>query len=323
MTLLSLNCTDEENQKALQFFNTNYSVVVILEGQSAVFGEREDRTCRFCKKREPETSFRKKAHAFPELIGNRQYFCLDECDKCNEFFSTSLEDHFAKFLGLSRTIMRVKGKKGYPKYSDAKSMARMEWVNGELKVTGVNGKLFTVNESMNEVRVVGEKQPYTPIAVYKTLVKMALSVVDHKYLTGLQNTIDWLLESDHASSKVRISPLVSNAWTIPGRLPFDYPLALVLVRRKGCIVPYMQFVVAFGSLQLQVVIPGFGMDSIVSGKEITMFRFPPAVPMDWEFGKPQMNDFDLSSTSTKRGEKISFTLSYDEIEKVKSGDGGN
>ncbi|WP_279476738.1 hypothetical protein [Aeromonas veronii] len=58
--------------------------------------------------------FIKKAHAVPELLGNKFLFSKNECDLCNAIFS-KIERDFSFFIGIDRTLYSMKGKKGVPK----------------------------------------------------------------------------------------------------------------------------------------------------------------------------------------------------------------
>ena len=53
--------------------------------------------CRFCDN-DDRQKFRKKAHTFPEALGNKWVFSNDECDACNSRFSV-YEDSLAKAVG--------------------------------------------------------------------------------------------------------------------------------------------------------------------------------------------------------------------------------
>jgi HNH endonuclease len=69
-------------------------------------------TCRFCDRKKPEVTFKKKAHAVPELIGNKTLLTFYECDDCNDRFS-SFEDDFAKMTLGDRSISQARGKKAF------------------------------------------------------------------------------------------------------------------------------------------------------------------------------------------------------------------
>lgn len=71
-----------------------------------------ERICRFCQKHEGAVSFKMKAHAFPELLGENDYLIEDECDICNSMFS-AFESHLSKFFLPYLSAVQVKGKAAY------------------------------------------------------------------------------------------------------------------------------------------------------------------------------------------------------------------
>lgn len=64
------------------------------------FGESDKsrRICRYCGKRAPEVSFRKKAHAISEGLGNKKIITNTECDKCNDDFGKTIEKSLIDYL---------------------------------------------------------------------------------------------------------------------------------------------------------------------------------------------------------------------------------
>src|SRR5688572_26703689 len=72
----------------------------ILNRVDAVSGPRifvgSSGVCRYCGETRAAL-FRKKAHTFPEFLGNRRVFSRDECDACNQLFS-AYETELAAYL---------------------------------------------------------------------------------------------------------------------------------------------------------------------------------------------------------------------------------
>ena len=69
--------------------------------------------CRFCGECDKKLFGQKmNAHTFPEALGNKLLFSLDECKSCNNYFSI-YEDSLCKAAGPFLTLGGVKGKKGF------------------------------------------------------------------------------------------------------------------------------------------------------------------------------------------------------------------
>ena len=49
-----------------------------------IIGNKSPRYCRFCRRYEGKTAFRKKAHVIPQGFGNRYLISLEQCDDCNQ-----------------------------------------------------------------------------------------------------------------------------------------------------------------------------------------------------------------------------------------------
>ena len=84
------------------------------DGSNKVYiGEpnRDIRVCRFCGKSKPKVKFCKKAHALSESLGNKFIINNEECDTCNELFS-SIEQDFYNRHAFHLTCFDVKGKNG-------------------------------------------------------------------------------------------------------------------------------------------------------------------------------------------------------------------
>src|SRR5262245_65876053 len=88
----------------IQFFQNGYDIVVNREiaarGKNEILGQKPQ-VCRFCSRTKPEVTFRKEAHAVPELAGNGTLISFYECDECNNRFS-AFEDDLGKLTLLER-----------------------------------------------------------------------------------------------------------------------------------------------------------------------------------------------------------------------------
>src|SRR5262245_16553961 len=97
---------EENAAKALLFYQENYETLIFeglkRKGKPKVLGTKP-RVCRFCDQGKPYVTFKKKAHAIPELVGNKTLLTLYECDQCNKRFS-SFEDDFAKMTLGDRSL---------------------------------------------------------------------------------------------------------------------------------------------------------------------------------------------------------------------------
>jgi HNH endonuclease len=89
-------------------FHKNFERVNVhqfVTKEKQYLGAEETRVCRFCRRDAGTTTFKKVAHAVPQLLGNRSVIAYYECDACNTYFSEDLEDHLGKMLNGVRTLL--------------------------------------------------------------------------------------------------------------------------------------------------------------------------------------------------------------------------
>lgn len=170
---------------------SNYEVKTIGDSRFAIGNSKKDeRVCRFCKLSIPKVSFKKKAHAISEALGNKNVILFDECDKCNEKFGKQVEGDIILYLALFRTIYEVKGKGGKKKIKGK----NFEAYKGEGNTLQV--KFYSIDDRPKK----GE--PYNLALdfgrniimqnIYKSLTKFFLSIIDESELPYFEDTIKWI-----------------------------------------------------------------------------------------------------------------------------------
>lgn len=250
----------------LLFIEQNYQTLVscpLSSRKRHYFGNKQNRRCRFCGKTGRE-HFKLRAHALPESIGNRALLSNHECDECNEFFGNSLEDDFAKLLGLTRTLGRVRGKSGVPSYKNASEAFRIEWKAHKFEVRDSSSSpVATVDEKERTLNFTDATAPFVPIAVYKCLTKMALSVMPELDMQSFGATLRWLRDSDHAVDANRVERDVGVQLFKPGPVPDRVGRASLLRRREHASreIPYMLFVLVTQNFGFEIGIPFSGLDT--------------------------------------------------------------
>lgn len=137
-------------------------------------GSRE--FCRFCGTTDQRAFGRKRnAHTFPEALGNRTLFSLDECEACNQRFSV-YEDALCKAVGPYLTLGGVEGKRGVRQTgrSTGSSFIRHSVVDGrrhfEVKSDGDPAKLAGINPLTGELQLRLPVEGNRPIATAEILL---------------------------------------------------------------------------------------------------------------------------------------------------------
>lgn len=312
--------------EVIQYYDKFYNVLRtpdfndesrLLKPQHGIqtIGASKNKKCRFCGKNENEVSFRKVAHAFPESIGNNVLATYYECDACNQYFGNTIENEYAKFFHLHHSIMQINGKKGIPKCSFKVpcSMRTDTCAEHCIEISfdsnpPIIRQCKEVDEqyiklSNNSITISKPVGKCCPIAVFKTIVKMAITVMPIEELSLFDNTIKWLLEPQH-SNFYDDKKLLVRYKIIPGFNVTKYP-HYWLFRRKIDVwdKPYMLFNLTYGCLSLFVEIPR-KYDNCTN-PEFRSVPFPP-IPF---YSSPE-NIWDLSESESPKDMKQSITLNF-------------
>lgn len=262
----------EVQRGRMEWFEERYEVVAGFnfnsESGKLPIGVGESLVCRYCEKGSAETTFKDKAHAIPEHIGNKWLIDRRECDKCNKHFADLLEDNFAKWTQVWRSFGRIKGKK-YVSILTPDGNFRMDVdASSTLKITlGQMTSDYLVNELDKTLSVSIPRQSYVPMGVFKCLVKMAMAIMPVGEEGKCGHLRNWLLEKQHTRESYVYTPLLVFRQLILGPVPND-AVSIRLLRRKSegpqdC--PYMQFGLSFSNLILQIALPMHVEDSQLLG----------------------------------------------------------
>jgi hypothetical protein len=256
-------------------------------------------------------TFRKKAHAISECLGNKSLFSLHECDECNEKFGRHLEDHLAKYLLPMNAISQVKGKRGVPAYKSPSKKSRIGLAN---IITTEDDNLFDINQERKEMVFKLKRQPYIPLAVFKSLTKSALTVMPIEKLDYYRDALRWIYNLDHKNDPCLYKPLKLFLSFTPGALPFAVPKVMLFFRKDDKLdVPFGVFVIGSGNIIFQIFIPYCSRDTPLSGKELLLAHFPSPVGSAWEYGTPSYMIDDLTSNEIVRGQEFAVSLHYESI----------
>jgi hypothetical protein len=179
---------ETEALKALEFYAHNYTTLMFpgLGGNKTIVLGSKTFECRFCGGKPPERTFKKRAHAVSELLGNKILKSRYECDTCNERFS-GFEDDLAKMTIPTRSIGGVIGKNGVPKLlassPGAAHKPTMEFKDGGLHMSHDAGDIgFVEDEANKTLTLTYVEQPYRPLGVYKALCKSAFALLRNEEL---------------------------------------------------------------------------------------------------------------------------------------------
>ncbi|OAZ04120.1 hypothetical protein [Flavobacterium succinicans] len=267
--------------------------------------------CRYCTLTNP--TFKSKAHFLPEFMGNKTLFSFNECDGCNRKFGL-YETNLSAFSGIKNSFVPIKGKKKYPKFKSNDGKFTNQVYDGNKVITKVEGDTDFMKLENGTLHIKAETQTFTPLYVYKALVKFALSMLKKEEVFKFKKTFDWIGEAEKKYDD-NLTPLllIHNE----SRPPLIQPIAILSKRKNSEInSPEFTFILAFGFHRLQIFLPFNSSDEKLLNNEKTIlplnFHFVTQKEKNkgnWGFGHFDMNS--LKKVRLTDDFKLNFTLSED------------
>jgi hypothetical protein len=305
-----------EFDDAVAFYDRHYDIIgkwFLTPGQKIMLGDPQNRACRFCGKRFPDVTFESEAHAIPEALGNKSIFSAYECDVCNNMFGLGIENDFGNWSKPMRTFARICGKGGVPCLKKGSSGGwRIEYGPSGFEITAYEeDPIFEIDEATKKVTFHLRRDPYVPVAVLKTFVKMGLTLMPPEEMVHFGSTLVWIKQPDHQVGLVFEFPVLHTFQ--PGPMRNDLIVA-VLYRRKDTILnlPYTFFCLAYGSELFQVTLPSTERDVAIKDEPIALPQFP--MPQFYkQFGPQSCCYLDLTGRTRVKGEAVTLALVFEEI----------
>jgi hypothetical protein len=306
---------------ALRFYEQNYSTIrqwILKPGKKVILAASQPGACRFCCLRAPEVTFKSEAHAIPECTGNKSLTTEYECDDCNRFFGTGIENDFGAWTKAQRALSGVRGKKNRVPALKEESRSRqwrLEHDATGLKLTHDKGDpIVVVNETTKQITLTVPCDPYTPVAVLKAFTKMALSLLPEEELPNLQDAMAWIRNVDHQADPVKLFAFPVLYTFVPGNNPFDTAVMLLRRRTDDLPVPYLSFVLSYGNEMFQTILPSPQRDAAIGGQKIKFPYFPTAFELDCDLAQVaplRREAIDLTGCSLLKGEMMRTVMRYE------------
>lgn len=210
----------------------NYEIKASNPTKRAIYGvdASDKKICRYCKRTEPEVTFRKVAHTISEGLGNKYTITNNECDECNEYFGTECEPDLITYLDILRPLFHVKGKDGEIKKIEGKNFIV---VNDATDKNVLNIKIKQTSDNLSPIEETDERFAFDldhskkviPQNIYKALVKFSYGILPNDCLDKFSYTADWLL------GRIEIDklPLVMISW---GNTFIEHPRVVTYIRKS-------------------------------------------------------------------------------------------
>lgn len=258
--------------------------------------------CRFCGKEKAKKEFRNKAHLIPEFLGNKTLFNHFECNSCNSYFG-EMETEFANFMLPYNSLVGTKGKRGIPKYK--KKLEITTTPDRNVLVKNYPNKL-SLSEKQFEIPV---SQEYIPDYVYRSLVKVAVSILDEEYMGAIKHIISWLLNKEH--STVFLPMMIFTTY------PFEFDQQCIrtsIYKKKNASenIPTFIFTLNYKNFSFQTFLP----ENESSINLENYFPFPCFIPNELDTYVKDFNDIHRVSIdlNSKERVRIDFNIQVTNLE---------
>ncbi len=273
--------------------------------------KRGERVCRFCKKDSHQTTFKNDAHLVSKFLGNTTMFSDFECDKCNSLFS-GYETDLSYFLGVGRSFLGLKEAKKAPGLITDDVIIKSRIFKGH-NILILSSKIFD-NQDQVEQRRAGTvsieytKSSYTPLKVYKALLKSAISILPAEVaIRDYTAAISYLMSSSSCTG-----PMIYG-YQFPFNINMPLHIQLFAKRDKNELIPthvagfYFKNQIIFFPLLFNIA------DIALSDREIEMPLAPPFFLSGNTIVEITPNFFqnDLSTSEKKDDDRETVTLKID------------
>jgi hypothetical protein len=240
-----------------------YEIEVFSPEKMMKIGEKikAKRICRFCNRKQGElddsgnkTTFKSIAHAIPEALGNKLIIGTEECDSCNNIFASNIELDLINFCNIYRVFWGVEGKHKVPKIK-YKNGVIANAKNNFIVEQSIDSFITDKDGQLQQIKL-ASKEKINFMGIYRCLAKIALSVIDRKYIEHFSRTIRWI-----KGENLGVIPVVGlsiQTHVNPHRHPH-----IILYRRKdnNLNVPYMVAEFSFCNVFFVYIMPFCDQDS--------------------------------------------------------------
>ncbi len=265
-------------ERISSYFYDHYEVRTFGGNERLNIGpsNKSKRVCRFCGRSMPEVTFKQKAHAISESLGNKGLVCREECDDCNRRFNQTIEQDVIHLFQFFLVLKGIKGKNGIPTLQgDGISISHDSSSRETLGRDTLVLKVKTMPDSHNpqEIAKFMSEQfsfsniNYIPQNIYKCFCKYVLSVIDRRFLPFFQGTIDWINEKP---THHRLPPI----WYYSSETSSDTPFLVVMLRKHNHKeIPYCWAILNIAGYQYLFIVPFCSQDKykFVGEKRINYF----------------------------------------------------
>ncbi|WP_288882570.1 HNH endonuclease [Pedobacter panaciterrae] len=275
--------------------------------------KRTEMICRFCKNKYGEATFASKPHIISRLFGNNAGISDFECDKCNNHFS-KFETSTADFLGVNRSIYSL-GKEKIPTFKapDGSIEARSSEIYGHeaVEISAKMPGLISSISDTGKIEMEFKSNSYIPLNVYKSLLKIALTIMPESEFTYYTLLLSFLMEDKNSLHFACHATQVFRC-QVGGEVATPYAIIFKKIKPDSDLPTHI-FQLYYQDSCLQLHLPYRSGDKQLGElKELVIPMCPPfVVTSEALHGRANYEVLDLSSSEKKKGEVRKMYLEFD------------
>jgi hypothetical protein len=243
------------------FFNVYYPLRYLATGSNKKYYLTNNiiKVCRFCNKKDPEVTFFNNAHTIPKFLGNRDNLSNFECDNCNKIFSL-YEKHLSSYVGIDKTIAYYLDDKLHrknPKFEHNDGSLKIKRDKKIIIVDKLAEKEFLIDDENNKTLKLKYDIEFIPINVFKSLVKIALCLLNCDEIKLFEVTKNFLLDSS-LNNNYRIKSFSFLLKYFTPNEYFEFPTAYLLKKysnNKNVCCPEFTMILFHHQSVFQIFIP--------------------------------------------------------------------
>lgn len=298
---------NEEALRDLEALTNEYDILTSTEidyNNSQVKKYLNDtihKRCRFCKREFPDVKFNSVAHAIPEFTGNKSLISTFECDNCNQYFS-KFESEFANFLLPYNALGGVKNK------GNKSSKYKQDIVVYHTQENNIHIDNFPqdLHIDTKELDFKLDIPSYIPNFIYRSLIKIGLTLVPENTIEEYQETLTWLMDISSAA----IFPASMFFSIFPFSNPSDKIRCVILTRKQSIKrqIPKILLVLSYRNFSFQTFFP-----VLISENQGTLTPFPVVIPTPLDLNLNLVQQVvhklvDLNKKDRIKDEKAEFNI---------------
>lgn len=293
------------------FYLQHYEPLLVARldcDRKTFLGDRGSRICRFCGEKRPTVTFKKDAHVIPAFLGNRFLLSYYECDTCNDYFGRNADDDFAKYCGLQGVGAAVRGRTGTRKFHSADN--RLRWkVQGTDSEIEATTDMVKIDEASGKMTISAPVQTYVPRNAFRSLLKMALTVMPERHVAAFPKPFAWLRKANNESAEEKKHQLIAYLTTVGGsRAQLNHITVALSVRRHAkAQVPHCTFAIGWANYVYQIFVPFSVHDAHLSG-QMDVERYPMPNMFPHLGRKCTYANIDFSSDQPKKSDVHTMTF---------------